>query len=128
MYLAFAILCLLLLLFNLEPVPGRPADNHYVMNWTFKEYRLVKIMPSNWYVLVDEDVLYMYLNTDSLDTYIPAIRLDSHHEVQILHYQYLLEWIKDSPVVMAYPKSLKDMADILNHITSSLKSPVGKQP
>lgn len=128
MYLAFAILCLLLLLFNLEPVPGRPADNHYVMIWTFKEYRLVKIMPSNWYVLVDEDVLYMYLNTDSLDTYIPAIRLDSQHEVQILHYQYLLEWIKDSPVVMAYPKSLKDVADILNHITSSLKSPVGKQP
>lgn len=128
MYFAFAILCLLLLLFNLEPVPGRPADDHYVMIWTYNDYRLIHILPGNWYVLIDQDILYLYFKTNSLETYIPAIRLDSQRETEIFHYQYLLEWIKQSPVVRAYPKHLKSVTDILNHVTSSLDLPSGKQP
>lgn len=128
MYFAFAILCLLLLLFNLEPVPGRPADHHYVTIWTHNEFRLVHILPSDWYVLIDQSVLYLYFKTDSLDTYIPAIRLDTQREQEILHYRYLLDWMRESPVVIAYPKNLKSVTDILNHVTTSLTPPAGKQP
>lgn len=116
MYLLFVILCLLLLLFNLEPVRGRPSHNHYSLIWTWNEYILLRILPQNWYVLIDKDILYLYMNTESIDTYIPAIQINTRRIHSILHYRYLLEWIHERPLVQAYPPHMKDVLDILNYM------------
>lgn len=120
MYWIFLMLGLLLLLFNLEPIPGRPSNNHYVLIWVWQDFRLIRIIPQDWYVLVDGDHLYLYTDVDSLDTYISAIRLDTYREHQIFHYRYLLDWIREQPVVKPYPSHLQDVVAILNHITSTL--------
>lgn len=116
MYFLFAIFSLLLLLFNLDPVQG----SHNALIYTWQEFRLVRIFPQNWYVLVDKDVLYSYESTESVETYIPAVRLDTHRKHDIFHYNYLLDWVKEAPVVISYPSHLNNLIDILNHITSSL--------
>lgn len=116
MYWIFVILGLLLLWFNLEPIPGRPSHNHYVIIWTWHDFRLIRIIPQDWYVLIDKDVLYLYMDADSLDTYIRAIRLDTHREHHILHYRYLLDWIKQPPTIRSYPPSTNHVIDILNYV------------
>ncbi|GFQ76128.1 uncharacterized protein TNCT_244101 [Trichonephila clavata] len=120
MYLIFTILCLLLLLFNLEPIPGRPTHKHYAMIWMWKDFRVVRILPSDWYVLVDNQLVYLYVQTNSLDTYIPAIRLDTQREHYLLHYNYLLDWIKEPAIIVPYPTHIKNVIEILNHLTKSL--------
>ena len=72
------------------------------------------------YVLVDAGVVYQYTDMDSVDTYIAAVRLDTHREHHIFHYRYLLDWIKQPPVVKPYPPDLQDVVAILNHVTSTL--------
>ncbi|KAG8172721.1 hypothetical protein JTE90_003910 [Oedothorax gibbosus] len=120
MYWIFLILGLLLLLFKLEPIPGRPSHNHYALIWEWKQYQLIRIMPQDWYVLVDARVLFLYTDMNSLDTYITAVRLDTHREYKIFHYRYLMDWIKQPPVIKSYPSNLQDVVVILNHVTSSL--------
>lgn len=120
MYWIFVILGLLLLLFNLEPIPGRPSHNHYVLVWVWNNFHLIRIVPQDWYVLVDAGVVYQYTDMDSVDTYIAAVRLDTHREHHIFHYRYLLDWIKQPPVVKPYPPDLQDVVAILNHVTSTL--------
>lgn len=120
MYFIFIILVLLLLLFNLDPIPGRPHHNHFALIWIWQEFKLIQIFPQNWYVLVDKDILYSYEPTDSLDTYISAIRLDTHRKHEIFHFRYLLDWIKEAPVAKAYSPQQTNLVDILNEITSSL--------
>lgn len=120
MYFFFVILVLLLLLFNLNPIPGKPYHNHFVLIWTWKKFQLIQILPQNWYVLVDHGILYSYEPTEALDTYIPAIRLDTHRRHDIFHYRYLLDWIKEAPIAKAYSPHLKDLVDILNQVTASL--------
>lgn len=120
MYLFFAMLSLLFLLFNLDPIPGKPAHNHFVLIWTWQDYRLLRIFPHGWYVLVDKDIVYTYDTTESLETYVPAIRMDTYRKHDILHYNYLLDWIQETPVLKKYPPEKRNIMDILNHITKSL--------
>lgn len=118
MYWFFAIVCVLLLAFHLEPVLGRPSHNHYAMIWTWNTFRLLHVLPSDVYVLVDGTTCYLYLETESTtDTYIPAIHLEKKRTFDILHYRYLLDWIKDPPVIKAYsPDLASNIIDILNFL------------
>lgn len=121
MYIFFTILCLLLLAFNLDWIPGRPWDNHYVVIWTWNKFRLIRIMPQDSFALVDDQAIYLYLdNVNNQNTYIPAIQFNTGLRKQIIHYQYLLDWMEDPPVVKPYPKDLKEETDILNHVTKNL--------
>lgn len=120
MYLFFGILCMMLLAFNLELIPGRPWHGHYVLIWKWNEFTLVRIFPQNTYFLVDKDLIYRYEITSSKNTYIPAICLNTKVEREILHYRYLLEWIKEPPVLKSYPPDLSDQVEILNHVSKSL--------
>ena len=120
MYLLFGILCLIFLAFNLEFVPGRPWHGHYVLIWKWNEFTLIRIFPLDVFVLIDKDLLYRYWKTSSKNTYIPAIRLDTHVQKDILHYRYLLEWIKEPPIVKSYPPNLSNEIEILNHVSQTL--------
>lgn len=108
------------LAFNLEIVPGRPRHGHYVVIWRWNEFTLIRILPRDAFVLVDENLIYRYMPTTSRDTYIPAVRLDTHVRTEILHYRYLLDWIKRAPVVKAYPPDLSNEVEILNHVSENL--------
>lgn len=121
MYLFFTIICLMFLAFNLNFLPGRPWHSRYVLLWKWGEYTLVRIFPQGIFVLVDHDMIYRYLNTNSHDTYIEAVRMDTQTRIDILHYQYLLDWIKEPPMVKPYPSELIDEIDILNWISQNLK-------
>lgn len=77
-------------------------------------------MPQDWYVLVDGKTLYLYMDTESMDTYIQAIRLDSRHEYNILHYRYVLDWVKQPPSIRVYPPTTHNVIEILNYIRASL--------
>lgn len=106
-------------MFDLESFPGRPSHNHYAIIWSWKQLLLIRIMPQNWYVLVDDDILYLYTDIESFDTYTTAVRLDNKREHHILHYRYLLEWIKVPPLVQAYTPNKDNIIDILNEINST---------
>lgn len=121
MYWFFSILCFLLLAFNLDWIPGRPWDNHYAAIWTWERFRLVRIMPQDTFVLVDDKAVYVYLDTDhNQSTYIAAVQFNTGLRAEILHYRYLLDWIQDPPVVRPYPKELTDETQILNHLSKKL--------
>lgn len=121
MYWFFSIVCLLFLAFNLEVIPGRPWHGRYTLIWKWNEYTLIRIFPQNIFVLVDGRIMYRYLGT-LRDTYIPAIRLDTHMQKEILHYSYLMDWIQEPPIVKAYPPNLRNEIEILNYVTQKLKS------
>lgn len=75
-------------------------------------------MPQNWYVLIDDETPYLYTNdSDSNETYLTAVRLDTKREYRILHYQFVLEWIQEQAVVRSYDPALSNVIDILNHLT-----------
>lgn len=112
-------LCILFLAFNLEVVPGRPWHGHYALIWKWNEYVLVRILPQNVFVLVDENVLYRYTGA-SKDTYVSAIRLDTYTKKKILNYRYLLEWIQEPPIAKSYPSKLSNEIEILNYLTKTL--------
>lgn len=122
MYWIFAMVCLLLLAFNLEPVTGRPAHGYYVLIWSLNDtLTLVHIVRKDWYVLVDDQTCYLYVETDSTDTYIPAIRLDNKRTYNIIHYRYVLDWVSDPPVLKTYPQNdALQAVEILNHVTAQL--------
>lgn len=122
MYILFTILCLLLLAFNLDWIPGRPWDNHYVVIWTWGSFHLIRILPQDAFVLVDGQAVYLYLDTiQNQNTYIPAIQFNTGLKKHIIHYQYLLDWIQEPPIVMPYPKELMEEIDILNHVRKQLQ-------
>jgi len=120
MYWIFVILGLLLLTFNLEPVAGRPKHGHYALIWSWKDFLLLRIMPQNWYVLIDHDTPYLYIDFQSNETYTAAVRLDTKREYHILHYQFVMDWIQDQAVVQEYDPSLNDVIEILNDLTHKL--------
>ena len=120
MYVFFCILCLMFLAFNLEFIPGRPWHGHYVLLWKWNEFTLIRILPRDVFVLVDKDLIYRYWTTMSKNTYIPAIRLDTQVEISILHYRYLLDWIKEPPVLKSYPPELSNEIEILNYVSRTL--------
>lgn len=69
----------------------------------------------------NEVKIYRYLyNKSSHDTYILSIQLDNHIQRDILHYKYLLNWIKEAPVLKAYPPDLKNDVDIMNYVAGKL--------
>lgn len=112
-------LCILLLAFNLEVIPGRPWHGYYALIWKWNENILIRILPQNVFVLVDGNVVYRYVG-NSKDTYSPAIRLDTYMKKEILHYRYLLEWIQEPPIVKPYSSNLSNEIDILNYLTKAL--------
>lgn len=116
MYWFFAMICLLLLAFQLEPVLGRPSHHHYVLIWTWNTFKLLHILPVDVYVLVDGKACYQYLNTLSTETYIPTVHLSTRKQFDMLHYRYLLDWIQDPPIVQAYSPSLSGVVPILNEV------------
>lgn len=111
---------MLFLAFNLEFVPGRPWHGHYVLIWKWNEFTLVRIFPQDVFVLIDKDLMYRYWMTSSKETYIPAIRLDTGVQNEILHYRYLLDWIKEPPIVKSYPRNVSNEIEILNHVSRNL--------
>ena len=114
----FSILCLLFLAFNFEVVPGRPWHNFYALLWKWKDFVLIHIFPRNIYVLVNHQKIYRYINS-SVDTYVDAVRLDNQIKCEILNYRYLLDWIKEPPVVKVYPSKLLNEIEILNYLRSN---------
>ena len=118
MYLFFSILCFLFLAFNFEVVPGRPWHNHYALFWKWKEYLLIRIFPKNVFVLVHHDKMYRYIHA-SLETYVSAVQLDNRMSYEILNYRYILDWIKEPPVVKSYPSKLSTEVDILNYLRTA---------
>lgn len=121
MYWVFSILCFLFLAFNLEVVPGRPWHSHYALIWKWKQFILIRIFPKNIYVLVDQNVIYRYTEA-SKETYVPAVRIDKQTVNEILNYRYLLDWIRERPVVKPYPSHLSDEIEILNYLSQTLNS------
>ena len=77
-------------------------------------------MPQNWYVLIDHDLPYLYVDVYSNETYIVAVRLDTKREYHLLHYQFVLDWIQEQAIVQAYDPSLNRVIDILNDLTQKL--------
>lgn len=120
MYWFFIIVSLLLLAFNLDYVLGRPWNNHYVLIWQWKHFRVLRIMPRNVVILIDGHKIYRYFNNKSKETYIRAIQMDNRLEVDILHYKYLLDWVINPPVLKAYPTNLKTDVEILNYVNQKL--------
>lgn len=120
MFLVLSIL--LLLAFNVDWIPGRPWNHHYVLIWTSGFFHLLKIMPQEAYVLVDGKALYRYMDTvHNEETYIPAIHLGQGVRQKIFHYQHLEKWHLDHPpIVQPYPKKLKTEVEILNYVSSNL--------
>lgn len=116
MYWMFIIISLLLLGFNLEWVLGRPYDNRYVLIWQWNQFRLIRIMPKNSFILVDGDKVYKYFRRNNRKTYIPAIQMDNGMKVDILHHKYLLDWVINPPVLRKYPPHLKTDMEILNFV------------
>lgn len=121
MYWFFGILCILFLAFNLEVIPGRPWRNYYALIWKWRHFTLIRVFPINVYVLVDKSIVYRYMEA-STDTYIKAVRLDTHMMSKILNYRYLLDWILEPPVVKAYPSKLSNEIEILNYLSESVSS------
>lgn len=110
-----------MLAFNLEPVLGRPSHNHYAFIWVRDTIRLLHILPSDVYVLVDGATCFLYLKTESTETYIPAIQLDKKQQRDIFHYRFVLDWIENPPIVKAYSPALaSNIVDILNELNKSL--------
>lgn len=100
---------------------GRPWHGHYVLLWKWKNLVLIHILPSDAFVLVENGFLFRYINTTSKNTYIPAIRIDNQTQKDILHYRYILDWIKKPPVVKVYPPILKNEIEILNHLSKTFE-------
>lgn len=121
MYWIFVILGILLLAFNLEPVTGRPRHGHYAVIWTWHHFSLLRIVPYNWYVLIDRDTPYLYTDPESNATYVTAVRLDTKREYHLLHFRFLLDWIQEPAVVQAYEPTLSHVIDILNDLSLRLK-------
>ncbi len=124
MYLLFGMMCLLLLAFNLEWVAGKPWHDHYVMIWQWGDFRLIRILPKDAFVLIEGDTAYRYYANSSMqrDTYVRAIQMDNGMERDVLHYRYLLDWIKTLPVLRSYPSELQDdEIAILNDVSKKLK-------
>lgn len=124
MYLLFGMLCLLLLAFDLHPLPlDAPLRRAHV--WKRKELALVRILPQDAYVLIDGSVPYRYVQ-DSKDTYVSAVRLDTHEGAEILNHRYVLDWIAEPPFVLSYPSGLGNDVDVLNYLSRSLGAAVIK--
>lgn len=107
--------------FNLEVISGRPWHGYYTLIWKWNEYKLIRILPQNIFVLIDGNTLYRYIDT-SKDTYIPAVQLDTFVQREILHYIYLMDWIQDPPIVKPYPSNLSNEIEILNYVTQNLSA------
>lgn len=106
---------------------NRPSGSHYVLLWSWNSLQLVRILPNDVFVLVDDETLYRYMPLESAyarETYIPAVRLDNQRIKKVLHYRYLLDLIRDPPTVMSYPSKLKKEVAILNYVTEHLKPSV----
>lgn len=119
MYWFFSILCFLFLAFNLEVVPGRPWHNRYALIWKWHRFVLIRLFPIDVLVLVDKNVVYRYMDA-STDTYVPAVRMDTHTVTSVLNHRYLLDWIVDPPTVKPYPSTLTNEVEILNYLSQSL--------
>lgn len=95
----------------------KDVNERVVVMWRLQNQKiLLHIFPHNQHVLVDEKVVYLYLEEDEHETYVPAIQLGSNTKRFIVHYKYLLEWCNESPKVLSYPKHLNDIIQILNHV------------
>lgn len=112
------ILSIFLLLYNVQPFGH---VKHYALIWSWNNMRLLRILPTDEFVLVDGDSCFLYENSEESrdETYVPAIRLDNHRRYSIWHYRYLLEWIETPPLVVPY--SAKGLINILNEVSTSLQ-------
>lgn len=119
MYWIFIILCLLLLFFNLEPLKI-PFHNKFVLIWIVSHFYVVRIFPHDIYILIDENVCYLYQKVSSEDTYVSAVQLDTNYQHKVLNYKYLLEWMNQLPQVFTYPSHLINVIDILNFIRQKI--------
>ena len=82
---------------------------------------LVHVFPQNHCVIVNskEKNYYVYLDADSDETYVPALRIDPHEKVtvNIFNHKYLKAWHESLPVIKSYPENLKkDLVSILNYL------------
>jgi hypothetical protein len=92
---------------------------HYVLVWAVTDsLRLVRILPQNQFALVvGKETVLLY--GDENDTYVSAVRLNTRKIHKVLHYRYLLDWIRHIPRVVRYDPSL-DIVGILNHVAREL--------
>lgn len=58
----------------------------------------------------------------SKETYVSAVRMDTQMINEILNYRYLLDWIRERPVVKLYPSHISNEIEILNHLSQTLNS------
>lgn len=116
----FILACLLLLVFNLEPI-RIPFRNKFVLIWSISDFCIVQVFPHDVYVLIEGGVCYVYQRPTSDETYVSAIRLDTEHQHNVLNYKYLFEWIEKIPRVVSYSSGLTDIVDILNHVRSKIE-------
>lgn len=82
----------------------------------------MRILPQNQFVLIDgKDAVFAYNleEGEESETYVSAIRLDTRKKHKVLHYRYLLDWIRTTPIVVNYDKSL-DIIGILNYVAKQL--------
>lgn len=105
--------------FSLEVVPGRPWHQRYALLWKWKDLTLIRLFPMNVHVLVDKSVVYRYVEASDA-TYLSAVQMDTHRVTKILNYRYLLDWMRDPPIVRAYPAELSNETDILNHLSRTV--------
>lgn len=118
MYWLFIILSIFLLLYNLDFFTN---PTHYAIVWAWKNLRLVRILPTNQFVLIDNDACFLYTDEENEkdETYASTIRLDTSRKYKVLHYRYLLDWILTVPIIVPFD-STKSLIEILNQVSKSL--------
>lgn len=108
---------LLLLAYPLDSIGWLSEGREPAILWTTLGQTLIKL--SDQYVLSDGGVAYAYLNEDSDDTYVPAIRVDTGRKFKILNHRYFLEWIR-APARIVHYEPGSTLAESLNRLRETI--------
>lgn len=112
------ILSLLLLLYRFETTEffNKSINEKLILWWTLRNQKIIlHILPHDEYILVNREDIYLYLDKNNIETYVPAIKLRENAKQFIINYRYLLEWSDEPPKMYHYPDHLSNIIDIVNH-------------
>lgn len=117
MKIILILVCLLLLFYNFESNQffNKNVNERLVILWKLRNEKiLLHIFPHDQHVLIDGKNIYLYLDNNLQETYVPAVQLESNDKRFIVNYSYL--WGDESPKILKYPSYMESIVDILNYL------------